>query len=84
MIIDPKASEIIKSQLKLFPWTQDEKEKFLEALKLHGKDWDKVTLHVNTRSQDKIINHYHKMMRQFKKGAPSNLTELQTILQRLQ
>ena len=55
LIIDPEVSEIIKRKTrKVESWTKDEKEKFVEALRLHGKDWDKVTLHVFTRSTDQI------------------------------
>jgi hypothetical protein len=55
----------------------------VEALKLHGKDWDKVTLHVFTRSTDQIRYQYYYLMKKFKKDAPSHPTVLQTILLRL-
>lgn len=31
-------------------WTDEEHEKFLEALKLYGKNWNLVHTHVKTRS----------------------------------
>ena len=31
-------------------WTVDEHELFIEALKLYGKDWGKVHLHIGTRT----------------------------------
>jgi len=31
-------------------WTKEEHFRFLEALKLYGKEWRKVQLHVRTRT----------------------------------
>ena len=31
-------------------WTRDEHYRFLEALKMYGKEWKKVQSHVGTRS----------------------------------
>jgi hypothetical protein len=85
LIIDPDVHEIIKRQTKKKEsWTKDEKAKFVEALKLHGKYWEKVSLHVFTRSQDQIRKHHFDMMTRLMKESPSFPTELQTILLRLQ
>jgi len=84
VIFDPEVTAIIKSQLKRYDWTKDEKEKFDEALKLIGKDWDKVSLYVVTRSRKQVKDHYHNLMRKLKKDSPSDPTELQTVLLRLQ
>ena len=83
MIIDPEVLEIVKqSRLRHYSkreaWTKVEEEKFVEALQLHGKDWDKVTLHVFTRSQEQNRQHYRDMMEKFRKDSPSVLTTLQT------
>ena len=85
--IDPAVLEIVKhSQVRQqsfrLPWTKMENEKFVEALKLHGKDWGKVTLHVFTRSLKQNRAHYYKMMEKFQKYSPTDPSDFLTFLQR--
>lgn len=38
-------------------WTDEEHNKFLEALQLFGKNWNKVHKHVGTRSSAQTRSH---------------------------
>jgi SHAQKYF class myb-like DNA-binding protein len=46
--------------LKQGRWTKDEHFRFLEALKLYGKEWRKVQLHVCTRTSTQARSHAQK------------------------
>jgi len=41
-------------------WTQEEHMRFLEAYRLHGKDWRKLAQHVGTRSNVQCRTHAQK------------------------
>eukprot|EP00826_Nyctotherus_ovalis_P015164 TRINITY_DN14289_c0_g1_i10.p1 TRINITY_DN14289_c0_g1~~TRINITY_DN14289_c0_g1_i10.p1 ORF type:complete len:277 (-),score=57.99 TRINITY_DN14289_c0_g1_i10:135-965(-) len=49
-----------KEKMKLGRWLKDEKERFVEALKLYGKNWIKVAKHVRTRIRSQIRSHAQK------------------------
>lgn len=48
------------ANLKQGRWTKDEHFRFLEALKLYGKEWRKVQEHVNTRTSTQARSHAQK------------------------
>lgn len=52
-------------------WTSYEHFKFLEALKIYGKEWQKVQQHVNTRTSTQARSHAQKF---FVKLDKKNLT----------
>ena len=52
-------------------WTRDEHFRFLEALKMYGKEWKKVQQHVCTRSSTQARSHAQKF---FVKLEKKNLT----------
>jgi SHAQKYF class myb-like DNA-binding protein len=41
-------------------WTEEEHEKFLQGLKLFGRNWKKIELYVKTRSGTQIRSHAQK------------------------
>ena len=60
-------------------WSKSEHCRFLEALKLYGKNWKKVQLHVNTRTSTQARSHAQKF---FVKLERKNL-DLQSFLDNL-
>ena len=54
-------------------WTEDEHSLFLDALKLHGRAWRKIELHVGTKSAVQIRSHaqkfFSKLQRETSRGA---------------
>lgn len=49
-----------KVSTKVGRWTPEEKQKFVEALKLYGKDWKNVEKFIGTRSGAQIRSHAQK------------------------
>ena len=49
-----------KEQYRVGRWTRLEHFKFLEALKIFGKEWQKVQQHVNTRTSTQARSHAQK------------------------
>jgi SHAQKYF class myb-like DNA-binding protein len=41
-------------------WTQEEHEKFLQALELYGRDWKKIVQHVGSRTSNQVRSHAQK------------------------
>lgn len=54
-------------------WTDEEHKKFLEAIKLFGKNWNKVHRHVGTRTSAQTRSHaqkyFNKLMKRGTKEA---------------
>ena len=48
-------------------WQGDEHAKFVDALKLYGKDWGKVQMHVGTRSSTQARSHAQKFFQKVQK-----------------
>lgn len=43
-------------------WKQDEHHRFLEALRLYGREWKQVQLHVATRTSTQARSHAQKFL----------------------
>ena len=41
-------------------WADDEHERFLEGIRLYGKNWSEIKKHVGTRSRESIYSHAQK------------------------
>lgn len=48
-------------------WTKEEHQRFIEALKLYGKNWKKVEEHVGTRNGAQIRSHAQKFFNRLDK-----------------
>mmetsp|Transcript_11265 Transcript_11265/g.17076 ORF Transcript_11265/g.17076 Transcript_11265/m.17076 type:complete len:185 (+) Transcript_11265:457-1011(+) len=55
--VKPKEAKEVKGR-----WSNEEHQRFLEALKLHGKDWDKIRSHVATRDILNLRAHAQKFL----------------------
>eukprot|EP00826_Nyctotherus_ovalis_P011670 TRINITY_DN13037_c0_g3_i1.p1 TRINITY_DN13037_c0_g3~~TRINITY_DN13037_c0_g3_i1.p1 ORF type:complete len:276 (+),score=33.47 TRINITY_DN13037_c0_g3_i1:158-985(+) len=60
-------------------WTSEEKQHFVEALHIYGKDWKKVQAYVGTRTGTQVRSHAQKhFLKTKKKGATEGSSESQT------
>ena len=60
-LVDPILLEIVqrpysrqykaKSEVEVQHWSIEEHERFVEAIRLYGKDWDKIEIYVATRTK---------------------------------
>lgn len=62
-MISEAVAEVDEAKYNLGYWTDDEHAKFLDALLIHGKDWDKIQAHVGTRDAAHIRSHAQKFFR---------------------
>jgi len=44
------------------PWTAEEHQRFLDAIKNHGKDWELIQSQVGTRSVNLVRAHGQKFL----------------------
>ena len=53
-------TQVLKEAPKVYAkgrWTTEEHNKFLEALRIHGKNWDAITDHIGSRDTTHIRSH---------------------------
>ena len=48
-------------------WSQDEHKKFIEGMRLYGKNWSKIHLHIGTRTCPQARSHAQKFFRKLEK-----------------
>ena len=41
-------------------WSDEEHERFIEAVKLYGKNWSEITNYISTRSRQSVYSHAQK------------------------
>ena len=67
---EPRATPLTEENANQGRWTDEEHEKFLEALKIYGKNWNKVHRHVGTRTSAQTRSHAQKYFNKLmKKGS---------------
>ncbi|KAF8052904.1 hypothetical protein N665_1492s0008 [Sinapis alba] len=58
MIEDP--CDVEKERTKINPWTQEEKDTFLNMLAMHGKDFKKIASHLTQKTTADCVEYYYK------------------------
>uniref|UniRef100_A0A0E0D7I4 SANT domain-containing protein n=1 Tax=Oryza meridionalis TaxID=40149 RepID=A0A0E0D7I4_9ORYZ len=48
-------------------WTRQEEQSFFNALRLEGKNFEKITLHVQSKNKDQVRHYYYRLVRRMKK-----------------
>ena len=61
-----------KPEIRGGPWGIDEQNKFMEAVRTHGKDWNKITEFVGTRDRRQIAS-FSQQFRKKNKGKHDDL-----------
>ena len=48
-------------------WTDDEHRRFLQAVRIHGKNWAEITKFVGSRSRQSVYSHAQKFRKRVEK-----------------
>ncbi|CAA2978364.1 TSL-kinase interacting 1 [Olea europaea subsp. europaea] len=48
-------------------WTRQEEESFFSALRLVGKNFEKITCHVQSKNKDQVRHYYYRLVRRMNK-----------------
>jgi SHAQKYF class myb-like DNA-binding protein len=76
--VEASVSESLKNdtQFSNGRWTKEEHQRFIDAIKLHGKNWKKVEEYVATRNGPQVRSHaqkfFLKLEKELKKGKNEN------------
>ena len=60
--VDPELITLIKTKPTLPPkckWTDQENQRFIEALREHGKDYDKIAEAIGTKTRESVHNRVY-------------------------
>ena len=69
----------VKRKNRAGKWTEDEHSRFLFATRTYGKDWNKITEHVATRSKANIACHFFQFKIKAKNNKNSKMEDLDII-----
>ena len=61
-------------------WTAAEHVRFLESLRVYGKDWYRVEEHIGTRSSAQIRSHAQKFLSKLEKEPDPQYDDIKEIL----
>lgn len=64
-------------------WSDDEHERFLDAVRIHGKNWSEITRYVGSRSRQSVYSHAQKFRKRVLKEPHLHGAECAHILVRL-
>ncbi|KAM0908644.1 hypothetical protein ACQ4PT_015337 [Festuca glaucescens] len=64
---DPEQKPEKKTPRKWAAWTRQEEESFFNALRQVGKNFEKITLRVQSKNKDQVRHYYYRLVRRMKK-----------------
>lgn len=64
-------------------WGEDEHDRFLEAVRLYGKNWGQITKHVGTRSRQSVYSHAQKFRKRVERQPLLRGAECAPVLAKL-
>ncbi|XP_051182374.1 TSL-kinase interacting protein 1 [Lolium perenne] len=64
---DPEQKPGKKTPRKWAAWTRQEEESFFNALRQVGKNFEKITLRVQSKNKDQVRHYYYRLVRRMKK-----------------
>ena len=63
-------------------WTDEEHDRFLDAVRLYGRNWAEITRYVGTRSRQSVYSHSQKFRKRVKKEPNLEGADCAIILER--
>ena len=70
-----------KIEAKPGQFSKEEEKWFVEAIRIFGKDWDKITEYVGTRSKPQICNYSQQFRRNFYTNSLIEYSDVVDILE---
>ncbi|CAM0872213.1 unnamed protein product [Alopecurus aequalis] len=64
---NPKKKPAKKTTRQWAAWTRQEEESFFHALRQVGKNFEKITLRVQSKNKDQVRHYYYRLVRRMKK-----------------
>uniref|UniRef100_A0ACD5XDX8 Uncharacterized protein n=2 Tax=Avena sativa TaxID=4498 RepID=A0ACD5XDX8_AVESA len=64
---DPKQKPAKKQTRQWAAWTRQEEESFFNALRQVGKNFEKITLRVQSKNKDQVRHYFYRLVRRMKK-----------------
>ncbi|XP_006649712.1 TSL-kinase interacting protein 1 [Oryza brachyantha] len=64
---DPNQKTVRKPTRQWAAWTRQEEQNFFNALRQVGKNFEKITLRVQSKNKDQVRHYYYRLVRRMKK-----------------